>query len=219
MAKILIVEDEKAIAELLRRNLTLTGHACSVAMTGKLAIEKLTDGSFDLMLLDVMLPDMDGFSVLEHAGGDVPTIFLTARGGLLDRVRGLNMGADDYIVKPFELPELLARVQAVLRRTRKMERTYRLDDTFIDFEGYSVTVAGESVDLTPQEFALIETLVLNRNIALSREKLLAMAWGMDFLGDSRTVDVHIQKLRKKLHFEDRIRTVYKVGYRLEDLRR
>lgn len=219
MAKILIVEDERAIAELLRRNLTLTGHACSVAMTGKQAIERLSDGNFDLVLLDVMLPDMDGFAVMERAGGDVPTIFLTARGGLHDRVRGLNMGADDYIVKPFELPELLARVQAVLRRTRKMERTYRLDETFIDFEGYSVTVAGDPVDLTPQEFALIETLVLNRNIALSRDKLLAMAWGMDFLGDSRTVDVHIQKLRKKLHFEDRIRTVYKVGYRLEDTNR
>jgi len=217
MAKILIVEDERAIAELLRRNLTLTGHACSVAATVKQAEERLALHSFDLMLLDVMLPDGDGFSVMEHANG-VPTVFLTARGGLHDRVRGLNMGADDYIVKPFELPELLARVQAVLRRTKKTERIYRLDDTVIDFEGYSASVNGDPVDLTPQEFALIETLILNRNIALSREKLLAMAWGMDFLGDSRTVDVHIQKLRKKLHFEDRIRTVYKVGYRLEDMR-
>ena len=113
-------------------------------------------------------------------------------------------------------PELFARVQAVLRRTKKSDERYRLDETEIDFAGYDVTVSGERVELTPQEFALLEALVLNRNIALSRERLLAMAWGLDFLGDSRTVDVHIQKLRRKLHFENRIKTIYKVGYRLED---
>ena len=114
------------------------------------------------------------------------------------------------------MEELLARVQAVLRRTKKSDERYRLDETEIDFAGYDVTVSGERVELTPQEFALLEALVLNRNIALSRERLLAMAWGLDFLRDSRTVDVHIQKLRKKLHFENRIKTIYKVEYRLED---
>lgn len=218
MATILIVEDERAIAELLYRNLSLTGHECTIARSGERAAELLEQRAFDLILLDLMLPGIDGFAVMERAAGVSPVICLTARGGLHDRVRGLNMGADDYIVKPFELPELLARVQAVLRRTKKTDRTYRLDQTHIDFEGYSVTVAGAKVELTPQEFSLLETLVLNRNIALSREKLLAMAWGLDFLGDSRTVDVHIQKLRKKLNFEDRIKTVYKVGYRLEDLK-
>ena len=218
MATILIVEDERAIAELLYRNLSLTGHECTTARSGERAVELLEQRAFDLILLDLMLPGIDGFAVMERAAGVSSVICLTARGGLHDRVRGLNMGADDYIVKPFELPELLARVQAVLRRTKKTDRTYRLDQTHIDFEGYSVTVSGEKVELTPQEFSLLETLVLNRNIALSREKLLAMAWGLDFLGDSRTVDVHIQKLRKKLNFEDRIKTVYKVGYRLEDLK-
>ena len=122
----------------------------------------------------------------------------------------------NVIIKPFAMEELLARVQALLRRTKKSDERYRLDETEIDFAGYDVTVSGERVELTPQEFALLEALVLNRNIALSRERLLAMAWGLDFLGDSRTVDVHIQKLRKKLHFENRIKTIYKVGYRLED---
>lgn len=209
MATILIVESENTVSERLYHHLTLAGYECTAAFCGEQAMRLLKEQRFDLMLLDMTLPR-------ERAGKQLPVICLTARDGLHDRVRGLDMGADDCIIKPFAMEELLARVQAVLRRTKKSDERYRLDETEIDFAGYDVTVSGERVELTPQEFALLEALVLNRNIALSRERLLAMAWGLDFLGDSRTVDVHIQKLRKKLHFENRIKTIYKVGYRLED---
>lgn len=216
MATILIVESENTVSERLYHHLTLAGYECTAAFCGEQAMRLLKEQRFDLMLLDMTLPRTDGFSVIERAGKQLPVICLTARDGLHDRVRGLDMGADDCIIKPFAMEELLARVQAVLRRTKKSDERYRLDETEIDFAGYDVTVSGERVELTPQEFALLEALVLNRNIALSRERPLAMAWGLDFLGDSRTVDVHIQKLRKKLHFENRIKTIYKVGYRLED---
>lgn len=212
MANILILEDERPINALLCKNLTLTGNLCAPAYTLSEALALLQKTPFDLAILDVMLPDGDGFDLLPEADG-VPVIFLTARGGVSDRVKGLQLGAYDYIVKPFAMAELLARVQNVLRRTRKPPFT--LGPLTCDFDAKRVFLAGEPVDLTPQEYALFETLVLNRNIALSRERLLSMAWGMDFYGDSRTVDVHIVKLRKKLHLEERIKTVYKLGYRLE----
>ncbi|WP_418667922.1 response regulator transcription factor [Allofournierella sp.] len=214
MAKILIVEDEISINELIRRNLQLVGHACSSVFSGPAALERLSREPVDLMLLDVMLPGLSGFEVYEQAR-QTPTIFLTAKSGLPDRVRGLTMGADDYISKPFEMLELLARVEAVLRRTMKSRACFELDGMKIDFDSRQVFLRGSAVDCTPKEYALLETLVNNRNIALSRERLLELVWGYDFEGDTRTVDVHIQKLRKKLELEGRIKTVYKLGYRLE----
>lgn len=214
MANILIVEDERAINQLIRSNLALVGHRCAAAYNGKEALELASGNNFDLAILDVMLPDTDGFALFAHIR-PVPVIFLTARGELIDRIRGLNMGADDYIVKPFEMQEMLARVNAVLRRAGKMSDHFVLDDTFVDMAAHSVTVCGEIVELAPQEFALLEVLIRNCNIALSRGQILSMAWGADYYGDDRTVDVHIQKLRKKLMWEKRIRTVYKIGYRLE----
>lgn len=214
MAKILIVEDETAINELIRRNLQLVGHTCFSAFDGPAALERLSREPVDLMLLDVMLPGLDGFAVYQQAQ-QVPTIFLTAKSGLPDRVRGLTMGADDYISKPFEMLELLARVEAVLRRTLKSRASFELDEMKIDFDSRQIFLRGCPVDCTPKEYALLETLVNNRNIALSRERLLELVWGYDFEGDTRTVDVHIQKLRRKLELEGRIKTVYKLGYRLE----
>ncbi len=213
MAKILIVEDEKPISELLRRNLTLVGHACVQAFCGEDALRAIESGVFDLVILDLMLPGISGMEVLRRI--TLPVIILTARGGLSERVRGLNLGADDYIVKPFETVELLARVAAVLRRTQKSETGFSLGNVTVDLAGRKVYVDGAEADLTPQEFALLETFIVNKNIALSREKLLELAWGYDYFGDTRTVDVHVQRLRGKLRWEDRIKTVYKVGYRLE----
>jgi len=215
MAKILIVEDERAINDLLKLNLEMVGHRCVCAFTGRDAVRSAGEQGFDLMLLDVMLPDMEGFSVMEKVR-DVPTIFLTARGATTDKVRGFGLGADDYIVKPFEVAELLARVQAVLRRTHRAEAEYRIDDLVIRWDAHEVLQNGERVELTPQEFTLLRTLIENRNVCLSRQKLLSEAWGTDFLGESRTVDVHIQKLRRKLCLEDRIKTIYKSGYRFEE---
>lgn len=213
MAQILIVEDEQPINELLRRNLTLVGHSCVQAFSGEDALRLAEHTAFDLVILDIMLPGMSGLDVLKQL--PLPAIILTARGSLSDRVAGLDLGADDYIVKPFETLELLARVNAVLRRTQKSETSFKLGDFTVDFPGRKIYIGGEEVELTPQEFGLLETFITNRNIAMSREKLLELAWGYDYFGDTRTVDVHVQKLRRKLGWEERIKTVYKTGYRLE----
>lgn len=214
MANILIVEDEEVIHELIKRNLSLVGHICHSAFDGKEALECLADKRFDLMLLDIMLPKEDGFSVMRQAKGQ-PTIFLTARDSLNDRMTGFSLGADDYIIKPFEMLEMLARVEAVLRRTQTSASTFQLDKVLINFDSRQVYREQELLELTPKEYELLEVLVKNRNIALARERLLELVWGYDFEGETRTVDVHIQKLRKKTGWENRIKTVYKMGYRLE----
>lgn len=214
MAAILIVEDEIPINELIKRNLQSAGHTCISVFDGKAAIQELKRHEVDLVLLDIMLPELDGYEVYQQIKG-TPTIFLTARSSLSDKVKGLTLGADDYLVKPFEMLELLARVDAVLRRTKKETKNFELDRVKIDFESRQVFLNDHLVECTPKEFNLLEVLVNNRNIALSRDKLLELAWGYDYAGDTRTVDVHIQKLRKKLDMENRIKTVYKLGYRLE----
>ena len=214
MANILIVEDEEVIHELIKRNLSLVGHICHSAFDGKEALECLADKRFDLMILDIMLPKEDGFSVMRQAKGQ-PTIFLTARDSLNDRMTGFSLGADDYIIKPFEMLEMLARVEAVLRRTQTSASTFQLDKVLINFDSRQVYREQELLELTPKEYELLEVLVKNRNIALARERLLELGWGYDFEGETRTVDVHIQKLRKKTGWENRIKTVYKMGYRLE----
>lgn len=214
MANILIVEDEVPINTLIKKNLELVGHKCFAVYDGQAAIDALKSHSYDLILLDVMLPGLDGFEVFEKISG-VPAIFLTARSSLSDRLKGLTMGADDYLTKPFEMLELLARVDAVLRRTKKEDKSFAFDNVIIRFDSRQILLNGAVVDCTPKEYELFEVLVVNRNIALSREKLLSLAWGYDYEGDTRTVDVHIQKLRKKLGLEERIKTVYKLGYRLE----
>lgn len=214
VATILIVEDEIPINELIKRNLQSVGHRCISAFDGMEAMDELAQQEIDLVLLDIMLPEIDGFEVFQQIQG-TPTIFLTARSSLSDKVKGLTLGADDYLVKPFEMLELLARVEALLRRTNKEKRNFELDGVEIDFKSRQVFLHKNLVECTPREFDLLEVLVNNRNIALSRDKLLELAWGYDYMGDTRTVDVHIQKLRKKLKLESRIKTVYKMGYRLE----
>lgn len=170
----------------------------------------------DLIILDVMLPVYDGFTLMEkRMFGDIPVIYLSAKDQLTDKVRGLTAGADDYLVKPFEAAELLARVDSVLRRTSKHHRIYTISGTRIDLDERTTTVDGNPVKLTCREFELLEALILNQNLALTREQLLNLAWGEDYFGETRTVDVHITKLRKKLHLENYIKTVYKLGYRLE----
>ncbi len=214
MASILIVEDEAAINELVKRNLQLVGHQCHSVFDGKTAISEIQRQSYDLMILDIMLPGLDGFEVIKQAN-ETSTIFLTAKNSLPDKIKGFSMGADDYLTKPFEMLELLARVEAVLRRTQKTTSCFEFENVKVDFSSHQVFHNGQPVECTPKEYELLEVFVNNRNIALSREKLLELVWGYDFEGDTRTVDVHIQKLRKKLGWEERIKTVYKLGYRLE----
>lgn len=215
MAHILIVEDELAINHLIMKNLRLVGHTCDQVFDGAAAVDAVLTGHFDLVILDVMLPKLSGFEVSEQLKiADVPIIFVTARDGLNDRLKGLHLG-DDYIVKPFEILELIARVEAVLRRTRGSDDTFAFDDILIDFKSKRVFRDDKEVTLTPKEYSLFETLVINRNLALTRDKLIALVWEFDYVGDTRTVDVHIQQLRTKLGLRDKIKTVYKVGYRLE----
>ena len=219
MAKILIVEDEKPIRNLIKRNLELMGHTCMEASDGDEAAEIIMENPFDLMVFDVMLPGKDGFELLElvrlRMKLATPVIFLTAKESIDDRLKGLSLGADDYISKPFVLRELLLRVQAVLRRTMKEEESLFFDDIEVRFSSKKVFRKGLEVCLTPKEYCLLETLILNRNIVLSREKLLALVWGYNYEGESRTVDVHIRQIRAKLDLKDRLKTLYKMGYRFE----
>ncbi|SHI24510.1 response regulator transcription factor [Desulfosporosinus lacus] len=215
MAHILIVEDEKSINDLIAMNLELVGHTSEQAYEGNEALEFLKHNTYSLIIMDIMLPGQDGFTLMKHVPENIPVIFLTAMGNLSDKVKGLNLGADDYIVKPFETIELLARIEAVLRRTNRSSKIFSLDSTVVNLESRVVTVNDSEIELTLREYELLEILINNINIALSREKLLKLAWEYDYFGETRTVDVHIQKLRKKLNWENRIKTVYKIGYRLE----
>lgn len=214
MADILIVEDETAINELIKRTLSAAGHHCLQAFTGMEAVSICRKTSLDLILLDINLPDISGWTV-KNSIRDTPVIYVTARDELKDRIRGLNGGAQDYIIKPFAMEELVARVHVVLRRFQKDETFIRIGSAEINLASCQVTLDGTPIELTRQEFELLHTLIIHKNMALSREQLLDLAWGQDFLGDARTVDVHIQRLRKKLHLETAIKTVYKLGYRLE----
>ena len=214
MANILIAEDERSINDLIRLNLSLVGHTCVQVFDGKEALAKATQNAYDLFILDVMLPGMSGFDIISHLAG-TPVIFVTAKNGIDDRLRGLKLGADDYIVKPFEILELVERVKAVLRRTKTESVSFVFDDIRVELDNRRVYKNGFLVDLKPKEMDLLEAFINNRNLALTREKLISLVWNFDYEGDTRTVDVHVQRLRQKLGIAHRLQTVYKTGYRLE----
>mgnify|MGYP000227334416 CR=1 FL=1 len=217
MLKILIAEDEEPISNLIRMNLTRAGYQCVCALDGKKAADLMMEEHFDLVLLDIMLPGINGYELMEYARGlELPVIFLTALGSTENKVKGLKMGADDYIAKPFEIVELLARVEVVLRRYHKAERVLQIFDVTIDTASRTVTQNGKQVPLTIKEFDLLLLFVRNKNIALYRETIYENVWEGEYLEQSRTVDLHVQRLKKKLHWENHIVAVYKVGYRLEE---
>ncbi len=212
MIKILIVDDEKPICDLIDLNLSASGYQCTAVQDGMRAIEMIERDAYDLVLLDIMLPGADGYDVMEYIRPlGIPVIFITAKHEVRDRVRGLRLGADDYLVKPFDVVELMARVEAVLRRYNKADRVLRAGDVEVDVEARKVTKAGRPVVLTNKEFGLLVLFMQNRNIALFRERL----WKGEYFGDSRTLDLHVQRLRRKLGWEQSLVAVYKVGYRLE----
>lgn len=216
MIRILIAEDEEPIANLLQKNLSRAGYDCIWAPDGQKAADLMEREGIDLVLLDVMLPGINGYELMEYARElMIPVIFLTALGTIKDKVKGLKMGADDYLTKPFEIVELLARVEAVLRRYHKTENRFQVFDILIDTASRQVTRNGEAIPLTMKEFDLLLLLVRNRNIALYRETIYENVWGGEYMGQSRTVDLHIQRLKKKLNWDSEITAVYKVGYRLE----
>lgn len=215
MARILVAEDETRINDLICRNLALVGHKTESALNGDEALQLINNHDYDLLLLDIMMPGKSGFEVMSIMSKEIPVIFVTAKDGLNSRLEGLGLGADDYIIKPFEILELIARVEAVLRRTKKLDQSFSLGNILVEFDTHRVFKEGNEIALTPKEYELLEALILNRNLALSREKLLTLVWGYDFEGDTRTVDVHVQRLRSKLGLQDEIKTVYKLGYRLQ----
>lgn len=216
MIRVLIVEDEKPISELIRMSLSGAGYRCACVYDGLAAADLLEREAFDLILLDVMLPGADGFELMEYIRPlGTPVIFLTARGSVNDRVRGLKAGADDYLVKPFEIIELLARVETVLRRYHKLDRVIEVGGLTIDVSSRTVSRDGVEIALTKKEFELLLLFARNPGIALYRETIYERVWESDCMGDSRTVDLHVQRLRKKVGWEHRLRAVYKVGYRLE----
>ena len=216
MIRILVVEDEKPISDLLDMSLTSAGYTCDCVFTGIEAADAVNSRRYDLILLDVMLPGIDGFELMEYlAPMEIPVIFITARSAVKDRIKGLKLGADDYITKPFEIAELLARVETVLRRYHKTDTRLVVDDVVVDTQSRVVTRGGEIVPLTAKEYSLLMLFLQNRNIALFRETIYERVWENEYMGDSRTVDLHVQRLRKKLGWQERIAAVYKVGYRLE----
>lgn len=224
---VLIVEDDQNIADLLRIYLEKEGYAASIAPDGGAAVELFRTRQPDLVLLDVMLPVLDGWSVLRTIRQDsqVPVIMLTARGELSDKVSGLKMGADDYITKPFEMKEVLARIEAVLRRGAAVQETsggkkLTFDKLVIDLEAFELIVDGKKVDTPPKEMELLFHLASSPNRVYTRNQLLDEVWGFDYFGDSRTVDVHIKRLREKLEGVSEqwsLKTVWGVGYKFEVL--
>ncbi len=216
MIRILVVEDERPISQLIRLSLTKAGYNVVCAYDGNEAADILENEVFDLLLLDVMLPEISGFELMEYVKPTgTPVIFITAKNSLQDRVKGLKMGAEDYIVKPFEIMELLARIEVVLRRYKKTEEILKVGQLTIDLRSLQVYRGETLVDLTKKEWDLMMLFVRNPNAALYRETIYERVWGGEYPVGSRVVDLHIQRLRKKIGWEDRLATVNGVGYRLE----
>ena len=217
MIHVLIVEDEKPISSLIRMSLTKEGYRCTCAYDGAEAADLLErEPSFDLILLDVMLPEVDGFELMEYIRPlEIPVIFLTAKGAVADRVKGLRLGAEDYIVKPFDTIELLARVDVVLRRYKKCDMVLEIGGVKIDTASMRVWRGEEEISLTKTEYDLLLLFARNPRRAMYRETIYERVWGGDYPFGSKAVDLHVQRLRKKVGWETMLRAVNKVGYRLE----
>lgn len=218
MIKILIVEDDAAIANLIKINLTGYGYVCNICEDGMKAADLLEeDTSWDLILLDIMLPEINGYELMEYIKPlGIPVIFLTAKSDMDSKIKGLTSGAEDYISKPFEVVELMARINIVLRRYHKMDDIISINNIQIDPDNRVVKKDGKTIDLTPREFDLLLLLARNKNITLFRDTIYEKVWNMEYSGDTRTLDLHVRRIRNKLGFTDELKTVYGVGYRLEE---
>ena len=216
MIQVLIVEDEKPISSLIRLSLTKEGCACTCAYDGAQAADLLERNRYDLILLDVMLPEVDGFELMEYIRPlEIPVIFLTARSSVRDRVKGLRLGAEDYIVKPFDTIELLARIDVVLRRYRKCDMVIETGGLRIDTASMRVWRGEEEISLTKTEYDLLLLFARNPRRAMYRETIYERVWGGEYPFGSKAVDLHVQRLRKKVGWETMLQAVNKVGYRLE----
>ena len=213
--RLLIVEDEKAISSLLKISLTSCGYLCDTVFDGMEAADRIESNHYDLILLDIMLPKVSGYELIEYIRPmNIPVIFLTAKGKVEEKVKGLRLGADDFIPKPFEILELQARVETVLRRYHRMEDKFEVGDVRVNTTTYQVHKGEEEINLTQKEFLILVMFLENRNVALFREQIYERVWGGEYSGDSRTIDLHVQRLKKKLGWDKEITSVHKVGYRL-----
>lgn len=216
MIRILIVDDEKAICDLIDINLSAAGYCCRSVQDGLAAIDLIEKEDFDLILLDIMLPGADGFDIMEYIRPlKVPVIFITAKNDVRDKVKGLKLGAEDYLVKPFDVLELVARVEVVLRRFHKTDNILTAGDVTVDLEALKVTKGGRPIVLTNKEYGLLILFMQNKNVALFKENLYEKVWKDEYIADSRTLELHVQRLRRKMGWEKNLVAVYKVGYRLE----
>lgn len=219
MKTILIIEDDISIARLIKTYVSFAGYEAAIAPDGELALVMLGEEKYNLVILDLMLPHVDGEMVLETIKKlRLPVIVVSAKSSLVDRVRLLRAGADDYITKPFESADLIARIEAVLRRTERSFGVLEFGDIAMDIDRHVVLKGGREVDITPKEFDLLQYFLENRNKVVKREELSAHVWGQEYLESSRTVEIHVQRLRKKVGLNEELRTVTKVGYILEDKR-
>ncbi|MGL4741485.1 MAG: response regulator transcription factor [Sarcina sp.] len=213
---ILIVEDDLSIRDLIEINLEMAGYTVLTAGDGEEAKLQLDSNNIDMVLLDVMLPKIDGFTLIDYIKlKDIPVIFITAKNSVMDRVRGLKLGADDYITKPFESIELLARIEVIAKRYNKTSNIIYFNDLIIDLDRRVIKYKEDIVDLTIKEYELFILFLSNKNMALTREQIINKVWGYDYLGETRTVDIHVNRIREKLHLKKNIKTIFKVGYRLE----
>ena len=219
MKTILIIEDDISIARLIKTYVSFAGYEAAIAPDGELALVMLGEEKYNLVILDLMLPHVDGEMVLETIKKlRLPVFVVSAKSSLVDRVRLLRAGADDYITKPFESADLIARIEAVLRRTERSFGVLEFGDIAMDIDRHVVLKGGREVDITPKEFDLLQYFLENRNKVVKREELSAHVWGQEYLESSRTVEIHVQRLRKKMGLNEELRTVTKVGYILEDKR-
>lgn len=215
MSHLLVVEDEEKLARFIELELKHDGYEVSKSGNGREALEMALENDYDLILLDIMLPEINGYELMEYIRPmGIPVIFITAKSSLDDRMKGLTSGAEDYLIKPFEIVELLARINIVLRRYNKAAKELSFRDIRVDIQNRTVTKDGTLVELTPKEFDLLVMFIRNVNITLYRERLYESVWETEWMADTRTLDLHVQRLRRKLSLKDCLKSVYNTGYRL-----
>ena len=214
--KVLIVDDEEKIRNVIREYCESSNYECDEAENGNIALEKLKKNDYDILILDIMMPKMDGFELLKELPKEykIPTIILSARDEELDKLQGFDLGIDDYLTKPFSPKELIARIRAITKRTNHLMEEYVLDSLVINFQSHTIKIDNKIIDVTPKEFEILTYLIKNKNIAISREQLLSKLWGYDYFGDDRTIDTHMKMLRSNLgKYRDHIKTVRGIGYK------